>query len=138
MGLTGVHLILVFLWLGLVLAEVTIEAFALSRQFGEAVATFHYWIDTFFEIPLLMAIATTGIILASRLDTIDTLHAVKITAGLLTVLATPEACRIVRRRKEVFGDREQFKQCQREIQRTAYVAVPAGLVALVIGLTFAF
>jgi hypothetical protein len=138
MGLAGVHLIVVSMWIGLVLAEVAIEAFALSRRYGEAVITFHYWIDTLFEIPLLIAITVTGIILAARLDTIDTLHAVKIATGLAAVFATAAACRVVRARKDVIGDRERLVALQRELQWTAVVAVPAGIAAAVIGLTYAF
>ena len=138
MGLAGVHLIVVSVWVGLVLAEVLLEVFAHRGLLVPAVATLHYWIDALFEIPLLLGILVTGVILTARLPDLDGLHAVKVASGLVAIGATAFAVRVVRERREEISLPDRVAHHQRQLVLAAVVAVPAGLVAGVIGLTYAF
>jgi hypothetical protein len=138
MGLAGVHLIVVSVWVGLVLAEVLLEVFAHRGLLVPAVATLHYWLDTLFEIPLLLGILATGVILTARLPDLDGLHAVKVASGLVAIGATAFAVRVVRGRREEISLPDRVAYHQRQLVLAAVVAVPAGVIAGTIGLTYAF
>src|SRR4051812_13531632 len=86
------HLAMVFLWGGLVAAEIVAELAAgasdpATAEPGalRAVARFHYVVDVALEIPLLAGVLITGTVLASRSWPQPPAHLVKIAFGLIAI-----------------------------------------------------
>jgi ABC-type molybdate transport system permease subunit len=58
------HLIVLSMWGGVVATEAVIEIFPFRRrELHAATIRFHYWIDLLVELPLVLAVIATGIVL---------------------------------------------------------------------------
>src|SRR5206468_10695119 len=79
------HLITLGMWLGVVVTEVLFEFAGSDADSLRAAARFHYNVDKFGELPILVAVLVTGTILAVRAWPLTPLHVVKITASLIAV-----------------------------------------------------
>src|SRR5436309_15450614 len=79
------HLIALGMWLGVVVTEVLFEFAGSDAESLRAAARFHYNVDKFGELPILVAVLVTGTILAVRAWPLTPLHVVKITASLIAV-----------------------------------------------------
>ena len=76
------HLIMLSLWGGVVATEAVIEIYPFrKRELHAATIRFHYWIDLLVELPLVLAVVTTGIALLLLTDPVTPLHLVKIGFG---------------------------------------------------------
>jgi len=82
------HLFSVAAWLGVVMTELVIEVYPYKNR-GLYLSTihFHYWIDLFVELPLVLLLLGSGIVLIFLNTNLDLLHILKIISGLIPVLA---------------------------------------------------
>lgn len=130
------HLILIAAWAGLVLTEGVIELAASDELGLRAAARLHYWIDMLLELPLLVAIAATGVALAARAWPLTSLHWVKIGAAAVALAANFACVAVVVRRHRRAGDVAELRRSGRLVRLTAAVGVPFGVVAVYLGLRY--
>lgn len=77
-----VHLIILSMWGGVVATEAVIEVYPFrKRELHAATIRFHYWIDLLVELPLVLALIVTGVVLFFLTDPLTPLHLVKIGLG---------------------------------------------------------
>jgi putative copper export protein len=129
------HLVALSVWLGVVITEVLFEFAGSDAESLRAAARFHYNVDKFGELPILLAILVTGAILTVRAWPMTPLHFLKIGASLIAV-----ACAFVctlwvfeRRRIEDLGALLGFRRC---IWSVAAVAAVFATPALYLGLIY--
>ena len=79
------HLMALGMWLGVVITEALFEFSGSDAESLRAAARFHYTVDMFAELPILLAVLVTGTILAVRAWPLTTLHYLKIAASLIAV-----------------------------------------------------
>ena len=79
------HLVALGMWLGVVITEVLFEFAGSDAESLRAAARFHYNVDRFGELPILVAVLITGTILAVRAWPLTPLHVIKIVASLIAV-----------------------------------------------------
>ncbi len=96
-----IHLCSVAAWLGVVMTEVLIEVYPYVNKNGRAYNStihFHYWIDLLLELPLVLLLLGSGIVLIFLNQGLDLLHILKIGSGLVPVLACFAGIYVVLRR----------------------------------------
>jgi hypothetical protein len=77
-----VHLMMLSLWGGVVATEAVIELYPFrKRELHAATIRFHYWIDLLVELPLVLAVITTGVALLWLTDPVTPLHLLKVGFG---------------------------------------------------------
>ena len=79
------HLVVLAMWLGVVITEVLFEFAASDPESLRAAARFHYKVDKYGELPILIAVLVTGTILTVRAWPLTSLHFIKIAASLVSV-----------------------------------------------------
>jgi len=79
------HLVVLGMWLGVVITEVLFEFTASDAESLRAAARFHYNVDKYGELPILIAVLVTGTILTVRAWPLTPLHFIKIAASLVAV-----------------------------------------------------
>jgi hypothetical protein len=80
--LAMVHLMMLSLWGGVVATEAVIELYPFrKRELHAATIRFHYWIDLLVELPLVLAVITTGVALLWLTDPVTPLHLLKVGFG---------------------------------------------------------
>jgi len=79
------HLVVLGMWLGVVITEVLFEFAASDTESLRAAARFHYKVDKYGELPILIAVLVTGTMLAVRAWPLTPLHLIKIAASLIAV-----------------------------------------------------
>jgi len=100
-----IHLCFVAAFLGCFLCEAVAESYGSPNERHPIGIRIHYLIDIFVEIPLMIGILVTGIILAVLVDHLSTLHIVLIACGILTVIACISSFYLfVRTRKRVLDN----------------------------------
>lgn len=129
------HACAVSFWFGVIGAEFVIErSRAQSRPHGYAVARNHYWIDLLLEVPVALIVLATGLMLLRDAEPSAAL-AVKVAAGVIAV-AVNVLCLVpvIRRRVAAdAGDLAAVIRHSRVIDRITVAGLPAGVLALVIG-----
>ena len=94
-----IHLCSVGAWLGVVTTEVLLEVYPhKDRSLYRSTIHFHYWIDLLIELPLVLLLLGSGIVLVFLSASLDLLHVLKITSGLVPVLACLAGIYVVLRR----------------------------------------
>lgn len=130
------HLFLVALWGGVVLAELVLEALAWARRLElRPVAEAHYFIDLFVEIPLLVAVVTTGVVLALKHPALSPWHWVKFAMAAAALLDNVVCVVWVRRRHHAATDSERDHWHNRI--RMTFAGIPLGIAAATLGLWLA-
>ncbi len=134
--LAMIHFVIVCIWLGLVLAETVIEFHDWKRGDSLVTAQLHFWIDTCFEIPIVITVLVTGIFLSIRTWPLSHLMMFKIFLGLSTI-AINFYCwaMVVARYRNPQGP--QSDKLTKGIRWT-WLGLPIGLGALLIGLDHMF
>src|SRR5262252_2795180 len=79
------HLVVLGAWLGVVITEVLFEFAGSDPDSLRAAARFHYNVDKFGELPILIAVLGTGTILAVHAWPLTRLHVIKIATSLIAV-----------------------------------------------------
>lgn len=127
------HLMVLGMWLGVVLTEALFEFSGSDAESLRAAARFHYTVDKFGELPILLAVLVTGTMLAMRAWPLTPLHYFKISASLIAV-ASNLICAVwvVQRRR--IEDVDVLLGFRRRIWGTAAVGVVFGTLALYLGL----
>lgn len=82
-----VHLCFVAAFIGLYLCEVVVEGYASQKNELHPIAIrYHFLIDVFVEIPLMLGVLASGIILVLLVPELTTLHIILIACGIFSVL----------------------------------------------------
>jgi hypothetical protein len=129
------HLVALGVWLGIVITEVLFEFAGSDAESLRAAARFHYNVDKFGELPILLAILVTGTILTVRAWPLTPLHLVKIGTSLIAV-GCAFVCTLwvfARRRIE---DVNVLLAYRRRIWALAAVAAVVAAPALYLGLVY--
>ena len=135
------HLIMLSLWGGVVATEAVIEIYPFrKRELHAATIRFHYWIDLLVELPLVLAVVTTGIALLLLTDPVTPLHLVKIGFGGAAV-AINLFCIVVvvrrGRRLERRGDEGPLWRASRTVLACFAAGLLCAGVAAMLGFRFA-
>jgi hypothetical protein len=129
-GLGSAHLALVAFWGGLVAVESAIEALGERGHVPiDAVARIHQVTDRFIEIPTLMGIVATGLLLWARTGWAPEL-ALKVGVGLGAVVANLVTAVYVERRARGIGD---ARRATIMIFGFGAMVFPLGFIALYLG-----
>jgi hypothetical protein len=128
------HLFALCALAALVVAEGVLELSARDDGAFRRAARAHFLIDMFVEVPLLVTVLATGVVLATRVPAWTSLHLIKIAAGLVAVAANLFCVAIVVRRHAA---RDRVDALRRDTHLIRVVSpaigVPAGAVAAWIG-----
>jgi hypothetical protein len=134
-----VHLCLVAAFLGLYLCEAVVEGSHAKDELHPTAIRLHFLLDVFVEIPLMVGIFVTGIILSFFVEEITTPHVWLIACGTIVVLSC-FACFLgfVRTRRKLL-DREVIDHERLAAMRmklgifTFAILNPALIAALILG-----
>lgn len=129
------HLIVLGIWLGVVITEVLFEFAASDADSLRAAARFHYNVDKYGELPVLVAVLATGAILTVRAWPLTSLHAIKIAASLIAVGSALICVRWVFQRRQI-EDANVLLGFRRRIWTLAAVAAVFATPALYLGLVY--
>lgn len=127
------HLMVLCVWLGVVVTESLFEFSGSDVESLRAAARFHYTVDKYGELPILLGVVVTGLILTVRAWPLTSLHWIKIAASLVAVGSNLLCAVWVTQRRQV-QDVNLLLGFRRRIWSTAAVGVVFGTVALYLGL----
>jgi hypothetical protein len=134
-----VHLCLVAAFLGLYACEVVVEASHSKDELHPVAIRMHYLLDLFVEIPLVLGILVSGVILTLLVEEITAPHIWLIACGTIAVLSCLFCFfKFVRTRKRMLGkdpiDDEALVGIRDRFGIFSFAILnPALLVALVVG-----
>jgi hypothetical protein len=139
--LAMLHLVMLSLWGGVVATEAVIEVYPFRRRdLHSATIRLHYWIDLLVELPIVLAVVISGVLLAVTIDTVTPLHVVKIVCGGAAV-AVNLFCIVVVIRRGRKLERHPDDGPLWRLSKTVLVCFAAGLLcasgAAVLGFRFA-
>lgn len=129
------HIFAIAFWLGVLGVEFIIEqGRALNEAHRYAVAQQHFRIDMFFEMPAFVLALITGLLLIDPSQS-SLFYWTKVGLGLVAVTGNI-ICLVPITLRKLAADQDRRKDVlrhSRTVDRISAVAVPAGLLALVIG-----
>ena len=128
------HLFFILVWLGLIFGETAMEIAGRERAFWPALARFHYLIDVYIEMPLIVGIVVTGALLLLNTAP-DMLLWIKL-ADAAVAIAANLACFwmvVVRARRVAVADEGFRVWTAKTYFRLLGVGFPFGILALVLG-----
>jgi hypothetical protein len=134
-----VHLCFVAAFLGLYACEVVVEASHSKDELHPTAIRIHYLLDIFVEIPLVLGILISGIILAVLVDELTPAHLWLIACGTIAVLACFTCFfKYVRTRKHLLEkqptDHKALVRIRNRFGAFSFIALnPPLLVALAVG-----
>ncbi len=131
--LVALHVILVCIWLGLVLAETIIEFSGHQDDDLLKAAQLHYRIDCFLEIPIVLAVLLTGIVLSIQFWPLSRLLGIKIGCAMVAIAVNLYCAVLVILRYRRRDDPKELQRLSRDILKT-WLGVPFGLAAFYLGL----
>ena len=129
------HLLSLGVWLGVVITEVLFEFAASDAESLRAAARFHYNVDKYGELPVLVAVLVTGAILTVRVWPLTSLHVIKIAASLISVGSALVCVWWVFQRRRI-EDVNVLLGFRRRIWTLAAVAAVFATPALYLGLVY--
>ena len=129
------HLVVLAMWLGVVITEVLFEFAASDAESLRAAARFHYKVDKYGELPILVAVLVTGTILSVRAWPWTPLHFIKIAASLAAVGSALLCVLWVFQRRQI-EDVSVLLGFRRRIWTLAAIAAVFATPALYIGLVY--
>ena len=140
-ALAMAHLVMLALWGGVVATEAVIEVLPFrQRELHGAAIRFHYWIDLLVELPLVLAVIATGVVLFISLDPVTPVHLVKVGLGGAAVAVNLFCIVVVVRRGRRLAQKADEAALWRA-SRTVLMCFAAGLScaagAAVLGFRFA-
>lgn len=131
-----VHLLLVAVWGGVLLVEGVLEIVGSGSLDGmRRVAWAHYWIDVCVEVPVVLGVLMSGMMLALAVPAFTGLHVVKLGAGLLAIAINLSCVGFVLRRQAAAGDDAELQRLHRRV-RLAGIGFPPGILAAYLGLAY--
>lgn len=130
------HLVLVGIWLGCVLTEALFEKALLGKGWAQELilVRLHKRVDLLVELPALMGVLLTGLVLLVNAGANSLLHT-KIAFGLLAILVNLHCVGLVFRRSKAAtaGDWSQFEGLDHLQHKWGAVVLIGILVALGLG-----
>jgi hypothetical protein len=129
------HWVVLARWLGVVITEVRCEFAASDAESLRAAARFHYKVDKYGELPILIAVLVTGTILAIRAGPLTPLHFIKIATSLVAVGSALICVLWVFQRRRI-EDVNVLLGFRRRIWSLAAVAAVFAIPALYLGLVY--
>jgi hypothetical protein len=129
------HLVVLGMWLGVVITEVLFEFAGSDPDSLRAAARFHYIVDKFGELPILVGVVVTGTILAVGAWPLTPLHVIKIAASLVAVGSALICTLWVFQRRHI-EDVNVLLGFRRRIWTLAAVAAVFATPALYLGLVY--
>jgi hypothetical protein len=135
---TMVHLIVLSMWGGVVATEAVIEVYPFrTHDLAEATSRFHYWIDLLVELPLVVAVAATGITAAFLTERLTGTHLVKIAFAGAAIAVNLFCIAVVLRRERRRLAGAPAGQ-QRRASRIVLACFAVGLAAAAVAATLGF
>jgi hypothetical protein len=128
-------MIVLGMWLGVVITEVLFEFAGSDVESLRAAARFHYTVDKYGELPILVAVLVTGTILSVRAWPLTPLHVIKIAVSLVAVGSALVCVLWVFRRRHI-EDVNVLLGFRRRIWTLAAVAAVFATPALYLGLLY--
>src|SRR5215471_11118585 len=95
------HLLALGTWFGVVVTEVLFEFAGSDAESLRAAARFHYNVDKYGELPILIAVLVTGGLLTVRAWPLTPLHVMKLVTSLVSVGAALVCVLWVFRRRRI-------------------------------------
>ena len=137
-AVTVAHLVLLGLWGGVVAAEAVLELYPVKHPaFARHTAVVHYWIDLLVELPLIVGVALSGVILAALRWPLTSWHWVKLVAAAGAIVANLTCIVLVirryRRRDDQSDGDDVMSPGTRQIFRSAILGMPCAAVAVALG-----
>jgi hypothetical protein len=129
------HLIALGVWLGVVITEVLFEFAASDPESLRAAARFHYNVDKYGELPILVAVLVTGTMLTVRAWPLTSLHVLKVATSLASVGSALVCVGWVFQRRRI-EDVDVLLGFRRRIWTLAAVAAVFATPALYLGLVY--
>jgi hypothetical protein len=129
------HLIALGVWLGVVITEVLFEFAASDAESLRAAARFHYNVDKYGELPILVAVLVTGTMLTVRAWPLTPLHVLKVATSLASVASALVCVGWVFQRRRI-EDVNVLLGFRRRIWTLAAVAAALATPALYLGLVY--
>ena len=129
------HVIVLGMWLGVVITEVLFEFAASDAASLRAAARFHYNVDRYGELPILVGVLVTGTMLTVRAWPLTPLHIVKIATSLVAVGSALVCVLWVFERRRI-QDVDALLGFRRRIWSLAAVAAIFATPALYLGLVY--
>jgi hypothetical protein len=129
-----VHVVAVFLWFGVVAAEVSIELRGRDDEGMRRAAAEHYWIDALIEGPILAVVAGSGLLLTARAWPLDAAHWAMVMCGTAAVAANVACIGFVVARQRGTHDMTVVRLNRKRVFACAIAGSPFGLVAAAIGI----
>jgi hypothetical protein len=123
------------MWLGVVITEVLFEFAASDAESLRAAARFHYNVDKYGELPILVAVLVTGTMLSVRVLPLTPLHIIKIATSLVAVGSALICVLWVFQRRRI-EDVNVLLGFRRRISTLAAVAAVFATPALYLGLVY--
>jgi hypothetical protein len=127
-----VHVVGVSTWAGLVLGEGALELGCRDTSTRQFAARAHFWLDVLVELPLIIAVVTSGSLLLLRAGTLPALLWMKVALALVAVVLNLACIALVIQRRLRVGDDAAVARISQRIRVTG-LGVPFGLAAAVIG-----
>ena len=131
------HLILLGLWGGVVATEAVLELYPRRRmEMHPYTIRAHYWIDLLVELPILLGVALSGMVLLGLSWPPTPWHLIKICCGGLAVGANLVCIVLVLRRHKMLAHGDDDKalwSATRRISLTAVMGIPLALAAAILG-----
>lgn len=134
--LPTLHLILVCVWAGLVLAETFIELGGRKDEDLLRTARLHFQIDVFAEIPAVLGVLMTGLLLTMKMWPPSHTLWVKTGLGLAAIVINLYCVVLVIARYRKRSNPESLRRLSHDILRT-WLGIPLGLAAFYLGLKIA-
>lgn len=132
-----VHLILLGLWGGVVATEAVLELYPFRRsELHEHSIRYHYWIDLLVELPLVIGVVASGLVLVTLTWPLGLWAVVKILCAGVAVGANVVCIVLVLRRYASLkaGKGESVLRSEtRRILTTAAVGLPFAAAAAILG-----
>ena len=136
------HLVLLGLWGGVVATEAVLELYPRRHaKYHPYTIRAHYWIDMLVELPVLLGVVLSGLVLLVLTWPPTTWHLVKIGCGGLAVCANLYCVRLVIKRSKMLTwdcEDDALWGVSDRISRLAAVAIPLGLAAAALGFWLAY
>jgi hypothetical protein len=138
---TMVHLIVLSMWGGVVATEAVIEIYPFrTHDLAEATSRFHYWIDLLVELPLVVAVAATGITAAFLTERLTGTHLVKIAFAAAAVGINLFCIAVVLRRdrqRRAGASPEHLRRASRIVLACFAVGLACAAMAATLGFSLA-
>lgn len=137
-----VHLALLTFWGGIVATESVLEIYPTRhRDHHPQTIVFHYWIDLLVELPAILGVVASGLLLTLLSWPLSGLHWLKIACAAGAIISNVLCIALVLRRKRQMDagvpDKELWQQTRR-VFLCLKLGLPLALVAAGLGFRLAF